>query len=124
MKSLQPGNPIANIDGGGRSAEGRGRCPRHGVRAGRLPAVAVPSLGHGRVAGPGRGRPRPDGVRNDAGGGGAVDVPHGRPDGPRERGRVAAAVRERPLDGLPGPAFRGGRKPHGGMLRRASGGSP
>ncbi len=59
-----------------------------GVRAGRLPAVAVPPLGDRRVPGPGRGRPRPD-----AGGGGPPDASDKRPDGARERGRVVAAGR-------------------------------
>ncbi len=51
-------------------------------------------------------------------------VPDGRPDGPRERGRLEAALRPETPGGVPGPAFRGGRKPHGGMLRRDHAGSP
>ncbi len=43
-----------------------------------------------------------------SGGGGSLDVPDERPDGPRERGRLEEALRQGAFDGVPGATFRGG----------------
>ena len=52
------------------------------------------------------GRPGPDDRRADSGGGGSLDVPDERPDGPRERGRQKEAVQQGTFDGVAGTGFR------------------